>query len=410
VTKREGAIVIGFCPFATVRNIPPGANDPAIVPRLAILHVDAGNAESLFDFFNGPSGGVESHIFVKKTGEIEQYRSIYFQADANLDANDFAVSIETQGFGAGEWNAAQLASIKRLLKWLHTEAGIPLRKVQHWDGSGVGYHVMFGAPSHWTPLAKTCPGPDRVAQFNAVIVPWLAAQTEPKPSLVIGTANLHNNATGIDVMVAAGCDSIGFSEANLVTAELEAVDKYRLLYGRGYADGERIAREVPILTKWKYPTLAQQTIQASEPVEPLRIAPGRVITVSGFDHPIGRVAHIALHPNAAVSGLTVDVPRVREYDESMHTLDRTIRYYRAEGFLTIVTGDLNFRRDGESPEWLDPYEVFAKHGLVVQSHRIDAIAHPAELELAVPLTVISADDMGSDHPALIAELQPKEIP
>lgn len=163
----------GFCPFAVNRNIPPGSNDPAIKPRVAILHVDAGNADSLYDYFKNRSGGIESHFHIKRNGTIEQYRSIYFQADANLDANDFAVSIETQGFGDGEWTDLQIASIKKLLMWLHQEAGIPLSRCPIWDGAGVGYHTLFGAPSHWTPVSKSCPGPDRKAQFEKVLVPWM---------------------------------------------------------------------------------------------------------------------------------------------------------------------------------------------------------------------------------------------
>lgn len=173
------AATAGFYPAAKVMNIPPGVNDPPIKPRLAILHVDAGNNESLYDYFNGPSGGVESHFHVRKDGVVEQYRSIYFQADANLKANDFAVSIETQGFGEGEWNAAQMGAIKKLLLWLHDEAGIPLEKVTQWNGSGVGYHVMFGAPGPWTPSAKTCPGPDRIKQFENVLVPWMKGLNMP---------------------------------------------------------------------------------------------------------------------------------------------------------------------------------------------------------------------------------------
>jgi hypothetical protein len=167
---------VALCPFATHRLIPPGSNDPAIAPRIAILHVDAGNADSLYDYFNGPSGGIESHFFVKRDGEIEQYRDTGLQADANLDANDFAVSIETQGFAVGEWTPEQLDSIQRLLLWLHQEhPAIRLAPCDAWDGSGIGYHVMFGAPGHWTPVSKSCPGPDRVRQFHNVIVPWLRA-------------------------------------------------------------------------------------------------------------------------------------------------------------------------------------------------------------------------------------------
>ena len=165
-----------LCPFATHRLIPPGSSDPRITPRVAILHVDAGDADSLYTYFRDRSGGIESHFHVKKTGEIEQYRDTNYQADANHRANDFAVSIETQGYGAGKWTDAQLASIKRLLRWLHdVHPAIRLAKVDRWDGAGIGYHVQFGAPGAWTPVAKSCPGPDRINQFHTVIVPWLNA-------------------------------------------------------------------------------------------------------------------------------------------------------------------------------------------------------------------------------------------
>lgn len=171
----------GFYPKAVNKNIPPGANDPAIKPRMAILHVDAGDAHSLHGYFRDRSGGVESHFHIRKDGVIEQYRSIYFQADANHKANDFAVSIETQGLGAGVWNEKQIAAIKELLLWLNKEAGIPLRKVDAWNGSGVGYHVQFGAPGQWTPVAKSCPGPERIKQYATVLVPWMDEVSNPAP-------------------------------------------------------------------------------------------------------------------------------------------------------------------------------------------------------------------------------------
>jgi hypothetical protein len=165
----------GFAPFAVDRHIPPGTNDPPITPRVVILHVDGGNAASLYEFFGARSGGIESHFHVKRNGLIEQYRSIYRQADANHRANGFAVSIETQGYADGEWTQEQIDGIYRLIVWLHDEAGIPLVKCSTWDGSGVGYHIQFGSPGKWTPKAKSCPGPDRIKQFDRIIVPGLAA-------------------------------------------------------------------------------------------------------------------------------------------------------------------------------------------------------------------------------------------
>jgi hypothetical protein len=181
-----------LCPFAVARIIPPGSSDPRITPRVAILHVDAGNADSLYDYFDGPSGGIESHFYVQRDGGLEQYRDTSRQADANLDANDFAVSIETQGYGEGEWTDEQLATIKRLLVWLHeVHPAIPLRECDRWDGSGIGYHVQFGAPGHWTPVSKSCPGPDRVRQFNNVIVPWLEAGADEEDDMASHTQQLN---------------------------------------------------------------------------------------------------------------------------------------------------------------------------------------------------------------------------
>lgn len=167
---------MALCPFAKHLLIPPGSSDPRITPRVAVLHVDAGNAESLHTYFRDRSGGIESHFHITKAGVIEQYRDTGYQADANLDANDFAVSIETQGYGTGEWTDAQLDSIKRLLVWLNqAHPAIRLRKCDGPYGSGIGYHIQFGSPGPWTPVAKACPGPDRIRQYHNVIVPWLNA-------------------------------------------------------------------------------------------------------------------------------------------------------------------------------------------------------------------------------------------
>ena len=38
---------------------------------------------------------------------------------------------------------------------------------------------MFGAPGPWTPVAKSCPGPNRIKQFNNILVPWFKMATTP---------------------------------------------------------------------------------------------------------------------------------------------------------------------------------------------------------------------------------------
>src|SRR5215217_5378017 len=95
------------------------------------------------------SGSADGHIWqLMDTGR---------QADANLNANAFAISIETEDNGDPDdfpWSRAQLAS----LRWLHAKLRavhptIPRRRCPSPRGGGLGYHTMWGAPSAWTPVA-----------------------------------------------------------------------------------------------------------------------------------------------------------------------------------------------------------------------------------------------------------------
>ena len=163
---------MAWYPRAIARNIPPTSNDPRIRPDTVVLHVDASDAYSLYGWFNGPSGGVESHFHVRRDGTVEQYRDTAYQADAQMGGGRDAISIETQGRAAGEWTPPQLATIKDLLLWLAAEhSGIQLRVPSSPDGPGVGYHSQF---PEWPGDARSCPGPDRIKQYRAVLVPWMA--------------------------------------------------------------------------------------------------------------------------------------------------------------------------------------------------------------------------------------------
>lgn len=178
---------MALMPFAEKKLIAAGSNDPEIIPIGVILHVDAGNNESLFDFFKYRSGGIESHGHIQLNGHLEQYRDTEREADANYKANSFYgadgrrygyISIETQGWGDGEWTDAQIETIKQILVWARETHGIPLIVCTSPTARGVGYHTLFGAPSAWTPVAKSCPGPRRKVQFHNIIVPWMQSGAE----------------------------------------------------------------------------------------------------------------------------------------------------------------------------------------------------------------------------------------
>lgn len=172
---------VALYPAAVKKLIKPTSNDPLIDPDTAVLHVDAGNAASLYGWFNGPSGGIESHFHVRRDGIVEQYRDTAYQADAQMARGKDAISVETQGYDAGEWTPEQLAAIKALLLWITaTHKGIPLRRCTSPAGPGIGYHSQF---PEWSGDGRTCPGRDRIIQFRTILVPWMAnPQEEDMPS------------------------------------------------------------------------------------------------------------------------------------------------------------------------------------------------------------------------------------
>ncbi len=177
---------MAWYPGAVKKEIRPGQNDPPIIPLGVILHTDAGNSASLYNYFNGPSGGIESHFHIPKSNPVEQYRDTGWEADANLKANSFWVnglrfgflSVETQGLESDPWNDYQLAEIKKLILWARSvHRDIVLRVCPGPFSAGIGYHTMFGSPGPWTPVAKSCPGPLRIKQFNDILVPWFKTAT-----------------------------------------------------------------------------------------------------------------------------------------------------------------------------------------------------------------------------------------
>jgi hypothetical protein len=191
---------MAWYPLGNKRPIAPGPNDPPIEVIGAILHTDGGDSKSLYGYFSsGASKGIESHFHVPKVGPIEQYRDTAYEADANLKANSFMsgtrrlgyVSIETQGLAKGEWNGHQIDGIKSLLKWLSEAHNFPLTRCKTPTSPGVGYHIMFGAPGPWTPVSKVCPGPDRVRQFEQVLVPWFTSNQQVPPVNVGGVLNVE---------------------------------------------------------------------------------------------------------------------------------------------------------------------------------------------------------------------------
>jgi hypothetical protein len=100
------------------------------------------------------------------------------RADANGQANGYAISIETASttHAAEGWSPAQMKSLIKLVDWLcQTHPKISRKGMTTPTGSGIAWHVQFGAPGPWTPSrGKVCPGPERIKQVQREIIPAVA--------------------------------------------------------------------------------------------------------------------------------------------------------------------------------------------------------------------------------------------
>lgn len=171
-------------PHASHRLLPEATTQPTISPRAIIVHSAAGRG-SLYGWWQNPqSNGLECHFWVSETGKVEQYVPTTVRADANGEANSFAISIETESSvqATERWTAAQAAALVDLIDWCCRVHLIPRRQMSTPVDSGLGWHVMFGAPGPWTRArGKTCPGPARIPQFRNEIIPLVAGRAVAAP-------------------------------------------------------------------------------------------------------------------------------------------------------------------------------------------------------------------------------------
>lgn len=169
------------------RLLPEWNTQPRITPTAIIDHSIVGTAEGAWLMFRDRSN-LESTFIIcggrtgPRDGFIWQAMDTGRQADANLQANGYALSIETEDGGNPDvqpWTRAELES----LIWLHRKLRqvhptIPNRASRSCaDPGGHGFHTKMGAPSCWTPVSKSCPGGVRKRQWNDTLLPaYLAGQ------------------------------------------------------------------------------------------------------------------------------------------------------------------------------------------------------------------------------------------
>jgi outer membrane murein-binding lipoprotein Lpp len=187
---RWGEVVaIARCDFAIWRPVPDNSRQPSIRATQVIMHSMASpgtSPQDLIRYWSRPGTPLESHFIVGRDGRAWQLVDTGRSADANYRANrrpdgTGAISIETEdNIGNPDtlpWTQAQIDTLVRLALWAARVHGVPRRRCPSPSAPGIGFHTMFGAPSAWTPVSKTCPGTIRIRQFNRTVLPAIVAGT-----------------------------------------------------------------------------------------------------------------------------------------------------------------------------------------------------------------------------------------
>lgn len=171
-------------PGAEWRPLPEAGRPDGYTKTQVIYHSIVGSAEGAYGYFL-KSTSLESTFIVKLNGWIIQCMNASDRADANRTANYRAISVETEDNGNPDsypWTDRQIDALVKIGVWAHEQHEVKARECPRHDASGFGYHVMFGAPGPWTPVAKTCPGIVRRKQFYKVVLPRIIAAVTAAPA------------------------------------------------------------------------------------------------------------------------------------------------------------------------------------------------------------------------------------
>lgn len=196
-------------PKAKLRLLPENNTQAKIKPRAVIAHSAGGEGELYGWWMNSQSKGLESHFWISRKGEVFQYMDTTVRADANGQANGYAISIETQStkHASEPWDGPQLQALIALIDWLCDVHNIPRKLMATATGSGLAWHIMFGAPGPWTSAkGKVCPGPARIKQFKEIVVPAVAkggetAAAKPKAANIIRTGDKGEHVKFLQAML-----------------------------------------------------------------------------------------------------------------------------------------------------------------------------------------------------------------
>lgn len=178
-----------FINIAEWKPLGPQTEPRLIKKNKILIHTMVGTLAGTDSMFRRDGyGGTESHFGTSADGDCIQWQDTDFQADANLEGNDDAISIENEDWGIDGWKGQgpvppftvkQLNKLVVLCTRICLEHDIPPRELTDSEDAskGIGTHRLGIDPyrkhgEHYSEsYAKSCPGDARIKQVNTIIIP-----------------------------------------------------------------------------------------------------------------------------------------------------------------------------------------------------------------------------------------------
>ncbi|MCK9895760.1 N-acetylmuramoyl-L-alanine amidase [Frankia sp. AgB32] len=149
---------------ATYRPVRNSSGTMTSPTKGLIPHVQVGKG-SLFGWFDNPASQVSSHLWLSRSGTLEQYVPFDKKAWAEAAGNPFWISVECEGFPNEDYTPIQLQRLGELYAWGMREFGWRPQVADSVDGFGIGTHRM-GGPK-WG--GHSCPGDVRADRRRDIL-------------------------------------------------------------------------------------------------------------------------------------------------------------------------------------------------------------------------------------------------
>lgn len=148
---------MAVCPFARWEPVTGHSDGPMRSQTGLVLHVNDADSYDLHDFIQA-SNDVSSHFQIGKDGVLFQYIDTTQQAWCQGTGNPDYLSVETEGLVSELMTAAQVATLARLVAWVHAVHGMPLALADVPGQRGLGWHGMGAANGQPGWGHPDCPG------------------------------------------------------------------------------------------------------------------------------------------------------------------------------------------------------------------------------------------------------------